>query len=76
MLELYKLVQCFSCTSAIISIYQCFIAFHATALGELGISCFDVIFLAFPAIPEDSTLTFAEVAKPFWRVIYCLLIET
>jgi len=36
-------------------------------LAELGINSFDVVFLAFPAIPEDSTLTFAEVAKPFWR---------
>ena len=38
------------------------------ALAELNISQFDVIFLAFPAIPEDSRLTFTEVAKPLWRV--------
>eukprot|EP00795_Rhopilema_esculentum_P010595 gene10595-19333_t len=37
------------------------------SLAELNISQFDVIFLAFPAIPEDSRLTFTEVAKPLWR---------
>lgn len=38
------------------------------ALDELGIINFDVVFLAFPQLPEDSELSFTEVAKPFWRV--------
>eukprot|EP00112_Aurelia_sp_Birch-Aquarium-sp1_P008665 Seg1960.7 transcript_id=Seg1960.7/GoldUCD/mRNA.D3Y31 product="Glutamate-cysteine ligase regulatory subunit" protein_id=Seg1960.7/GoldUCD/D3Y31 len=37
------------------------------SLDELGIINFDVVFLAFPQLPEDSELSFTEVAKPFWR---------
>lgn len=43
---------------------------HFLALSELEITYFDVIFLSFPTLPEDSKLTFTEMAKPFWRVCY------
>eukprot|EP00794_Sanderia_malayensis_P015999 gene15999-17610_t len=37
------------------------------ALNELDISHFDVVFLTFPNILENSEMTFSELAKPFWR---------